>query len=144
MEDINLLLTYLETEINEGKKSLIGGGVVVNPERMTELMKRLRNAFNEAVGNDVLAAANKKAQQIVNEAMARRQQILDNDTLIADAKAIAGKIKNDAMISAKTQERENYAKLYNMLEKVNTTLTGATKNIENSMANIESILDEEN
>ncbi|MFA6867172.1 MAG: hypothetical protein WCR54_06605 [Clostridia bacterium] len=143
MEDIKLLLTYLETEITDGKKSFLGGGVVVDSDRMMDLTKRIRVAFDEISGNNVLANANKKAQQIVAEASARRQQILDNDTIIADAQAIAEKIKNDAQIVCKNEAKDNYAKLYNMLEKVNANLISASKNIDNSMQNIDMVLDEE-
>ena len=143
MEDIKLLLTYLETEITDGKKSFLGGGVVVDSDRMMDLTKRIRVAFDEISGNNVLANANKKAQQIVAEASARRQQILDNDTIIADAQAIAEKIKNDSQIVCKNEAKDNYAKLYNMLEKVNANLISASKNIDNSMQNIDMVLDEE-
>lgn len=133
MEDINLLLTYIETEITEGKKSLLGGGVIVNGETILNLVRRLRESVNAFTGADVISSANLKAQQIVAMAEARRAEILDNDTIIADAYAIAEKIKNDALEQRAKANFEFNNKLYNMLSKVNNNLKVAEEQIENSM-----------
>lgn len=133
MEDINLLLTYIETEITEGKKSLLGSGVIVNGETILNLVRRLRESVNAFTGADVISSANLKAQQIVAMAEARRAEILDNDTIIADAYAIAEKIKNDALEQRAKANFEFNNKLYNMLSKVNNNLKVAEEQIENSM-----------
>jgi flagellar hook-basal body complex protein FliE len=133
MEDINLLLTYLETEITEGKKSLLGSGVVVDGETILNLVRRLRESVNSFTGADVIASANLKAQQIVAMAEARRAEILDNDTIIADAYAISEKIKNEALEQRAKANFEFNNKLYNMLSKVNNNLKVAEEQIENSM-----------
>lgn len=138
MEDINLLLTYIETEITDGKKTLLSNGVIVNGDTILNLVKRLREAVNEATGVDIIANANAKAQQIVSLAEARRSEILDNDTIIADAHAIAEKIKNDALIQRAKASQEFNNKLYNMLDKVNNNLKIAVEQVENSMEYIDS------
>lgn len=133
MEDINLLLTYIETEIAEGKRSLLGGGVIVSGETILNLTSRLREAVKEATGADVVTNANNKAQQIIAMAEARRAQILDNDTVIADARAIAEKIKNDAINQRIKAGQEFNTQLYNLLEKVHTDLSSAAEQVESSM-----------
>ncbi|HKL73920.1 MAG TPA: hypothetical protein VJ903_03410 [Clostridia bacterium] len=133
MEDINLLLTYIETEITEGKKSLLGSGIIVNGETLLNLVKRLRDAVNSFTGADIIASANLKAQQIVVMAEARREEILDNDTIIADAHAIAEKIQKEALDQRSKANLEFNNKLYNMLSKVNNSLKVAGEQVENSM-----------
>lgn len=141
MEDINLLLTYIETEITEAKKSLLGGGVIVNGETILNLVRRLRDAVNSFTGADIIASANLKAQQIVAMAEARRENILDNDTIIADAHAIAEKIKNDALEQRTKANLEFNNKLYNMLSKVNNSIKAAEEQIENSMEYVKDKID---
>ncbi|NLL56045.1 MAG: hypothetical protein GX242_02405 [Clostridiales bacterium] len=138
MENINLLLTYIETEITEAKKSLLGSGVIVDGETMLNLVKRLRDAVNAFTGADIVASANLKAQQIVAMAEARRAEILDNDTIIADAHAIAEKIKKEAVQERAKANLEFNNKLYNMLYKVANNLRVAQEQIENSMEYIKS------
>lgn len=138
MEDINLLLTYIETEITDGKKSLLGNGVIVNGENILGLVKRLREAVNAATGADIISSANIKAQQIVAMAESRRAQLLDNDTIIADAYAIAEKIKNDAINQRNKANADFNSRLFNMLDKVNANLKAAVEQVESSMEYVES------
>ncbi|HOO23421.1 MAG TPA: hypothetical protein PKY53_07110 [Clostridia bacterium] len=133
MEDINLLLTYIETEVNEGKKSFLGNGVIVNGDTIINLVKRLREAVNAFTGADIVAGANMKAQQIIAMAEARRAEILDNDTIIADAQAIAEKIKSEALEQRAKANMEFNTKIFNLLSKVNASLQAASEQIESSM-----------
>lgn len=142
MEDINLLLTYIETEITDGKKSILGNGVIINGDTIINLVKRLREAVNDATGVDIIASANAKAKQIVALAEARRTEILDNDTIIADAHAIAEKIKNDALLQRNKASQEFNNKLYNMLDKVNNNLKVAVEQVENSMEYVENKIED--
>ena len=73
MEDINLLLSYIETEVIEGKRTIMGNGIIVNGENVLNLVKRIRISLNELDGSNVLAEANDKAQKIVDTV--KREQI---------------------------------------------------------------------
>jgi hypothetical protein len=142
MEDINLLFTYIETELSNGKKNLLGSGITVNGETLMNLFERLKAAVSEATGENVLTSANLKAQKIVTMAEERRSQILDNDTIIADAYAIAEKIKNDALLQRNKASQEFNSKLFNMLDKVNNNLKVAVEQVENSMEYIGDKIDD--
>ena len=52
MEDINLLLSYIETEVIEGKRTIMGNGIIVNGENVLNLVKRIRISLNELDGRD--------------------------------------------------------------------------------------------
>ena len=41
-EDVKLLLSYIETEVKEGKKPIIGNGVIVNGANILNLINRIR------------------------------------------------------------------------------------------------------
>ena len=56
-EDIKLLLSYIETEVKEGKKPLIGGGVIVNGTAILKLLDRVRAALEVATGEDKVKEA---------------------------------------------------------------------------------------
>ena len=72
MEDISLLLSYIETEVEGGKKAFMGGGVVVNGEAILLLVKRIRQQLAAINGQKILAEAEAQAKQILAEAEQRQ------------------------------------------------------------------------
>lgn len=134
MEDINLLLSYIETEVIEGKRTIMGNGIIVNGENVLNLVKRIRISLNELDGSNVLAEANDKAQKIVATAEQRKEQILDETIIIAEAKAIAEKTVRDAAVKREQIEIitaqnviRNLNQLQNMLKGVSTEVDSSIK-----------------
>ena len=134
MEDINLLLSYIETEVIEGKRTIMGNGIIVNGENVLNLVKRIRISLNELDGSNVLAEANDKAQKIVATAEQRKEQILDESIIIAEAKAIAEKTVREAVVKREQIETitaqnviRNLNQLQNMLKGVSTEVDSSIK-----------------
>ena len=65
MEDVEDLLLQLEQELNEGKKSLFGGGVTVDAETIYGIIDRIRAALPEMI---------REAKYIVQTNEKRRQE----------------------------------------------------------------------
>ena len=105
MEDINLLLSYIETEVLDGKKPFMGGGVIVDGESILNLIKRIRTAFNQLNGEALLEEAQYQAKQIMAQAKQRRDEYLDQNVIVKEARVIAQRIKDDA-IKRKIQTEE--------------------------------------
>ena len=91
-EDIKLLLSYIETEVNEGRKPIMGGGVVVNGAQIISLLNRVRAALDAATGEDKVKEATQKANEIIQLAYERKQKIIDEDIATREAKAKAERI----------------------------------------------------
>ena len=134
MEDINLLLSYIETEVIEGKRTIMGNGIIVNGENVLNLVKRIRISLNELDGSNGLAEANDKAQKIVATAEQRKEQSLDERIIIAEAKAIAEKTVRDAAVKREQIETitaqnviRNLNQLQNMLKGVSTEVDSSIK-----------------
>ncbi len=134
MEDINLLLSYIETEVLEGKKTFMGNGIIINGENVLNLVKRIRISLNELDGSNVLAEANDRAQKIVATAEQRKEQILDESIIIAEARAMADKTVREA--AAKSGQIEthiaqnvikNLNQLQNMLKGISTEVDSSIK-----------------
>lgn len=134
MEDINLLLSYIETEVLDGKKSFIGSGVVINGDNVLSLVKRIRSSLNELDGSNVYAEANDRAQKIIAAAEQRKEQILDESIIIAEARAIADKTVKDAMARREQIEsltRNNVVKNLNQLKR---NLNGISNEVDAAIA----------
>ena len=133
MEDINLLLSYIETEVLEGKRTIIGNGIIVNGENVLNLVKRIRISLNELDGSNVLAEANDRAQKIVATAEQRKEQILDESIIIAEAKAIADKTVREA--AAKREQIENLTaqNVIRNLNQLQSMLKGVSTEVDSSI-----------
>ncbi len=136
MEDINLLLSYIETEVIDGKKSFMGSGVIVNGENILNLVKRIRVSLNAMDGTDIMNEANDKAQRIIANAEQRKEQILDESIVIMEAKAFADKTVSDAMNMKGQIEESTRKNLIAMLNKVKNSLGSAVQGVEQTIADI--------
>ena len=122
-EDIKLLLSYIETEIREGKKQVIGNGVIVNGEAILSLIKRIRVALSEATGEDKVNEATQKANEIIALAEQRKESLIDNDIATKEARVKAERIIQQAMIYKSKMENTVAKNLAEMLNTVKETIT---------------------
>ena len=128
-EDIKLLLSYIETEINEGKKPIIGNGVIVNGQAILKLIERIRVALPLATGEDKILQATEKAREIIEIAEQRKANIIDDDIATREAKAKAGRIIQHAMLEKARIERNLAQNCYDMVAAIQKTVNKASQEI---------------
>ena len=135
MEDVNLLLSYVATEIENGKKTL-RGGVIVDGENVLNLINRIRVAVGSMNGDALVAEANDKAKKIVAMAEQRRAQLLDENIMTSEAKAIAAHIVDEAIARRDKIEDQVKKNLANMLLSVRNDLVEAAKSVDESLSRV--------
>lgn len=139
MEDVKLLLSFIETEVINGKKTFMGNGVVVNGDGILSLIKRIRFALNESDGTNLCLEAQERAQEIVNSAEIRKEQILDESTVIKEAKAIADKTVRDAFAYKQEIEDRTQRNVAAMLNSVRKSLVDLTAGIDKAVEELNDI-----
>ena len=143
-EDIKLLLSYIETEIKEGKKQVIGNGVIVNGEAILNLIKRIRVALPIATGEDKINEATQKANEIIALAEQRKENLIDNDIATKEARVKAERIIQQAMIYKSKMETTVAKNLLEMLNTVKETIveteTKLKKTSEEALKSVDSAL----
>lgn len=135
-EDIKLLLSYIETEVREGRKSRIGNGVVVNGTAILNLIERIRIALPIATGEDRIIEATEKAKEIINLAEDRKAGLIDNDIATKEARVKAERIIQQAFIQKSEMEHDLAQNLSDMLTAVKDTLEEADRKIEATNAEV--------
>ncbi len=136
MEDINLLLSFIETEVLDGKKTFMGNGVVVNGENILNLIKRIRISLNAMDGTDLIGEANERAQKIIALAEQRKEQILDESIVMSEAKAFADRTISDALARRNQIEETMKRNIVTMLNQVKKSLVGAENGVDEAIAKI--------
>ena len=132
MEDIGLLLTYLETEINEGRKTLVGNGVVVDKTSVLDLIRRIRVSLPYATGEVQVQQAQREAQEIIRLAEARRAELIDNSMAMMEAKSRAEKIMKNAAENKRLTEQELEQNVTAVLTGVKDCLGEASRWLDNA------------
>ena len=97
-EDVKLLLSYIETEVKEGKKPIIGNGVIVNGANILNLINRIRVALPYVTGEDKIIEATEKAKEIIEFAEQQKEKIIDEDIATKEARVKADRIIQQAML----------------------------------------------
>ncbi len=134
-EDVSLLLSYIETEINDGKKPLIGGGVIVNGTAILKLIDRIRAALAIATGEDKIAQATQKAQEIIEFAEQSKAKLIDEDIATREARAKADRIIQQALVKRSKMERD-------LAENLSVMLSDIKKTVDDADARFNSVIDE--
>ena len=140
-EDIKLLLSYIETEVREGKRPLVGGGVVVNGAQILSLLDRIRAALDVATGENVIREATQKANEIIELAQERKQKLIDEDIATMEAKARAERIVKQALVERSKIENDLRDNLNYLLETVKSTMEKANDDINSVMDESKKSLD---
>ena len=132
MEDIGLLLSYIETEVKEGKKTWIGNGVIVDRDTILKLVERIRIALPQATGEAQIRQAQKEAQEIIHLAEQRKEVMIDASMAMREAKARAEKIIMQAAENKKAIEKELEQNASVVLTTVGNYLEEASKWVDNA------------
>lgn len=139
MEDINLLLSYLETEVLNGKKSFMGNGVVVSEETMLSLVKRIRQSLPYVTGEAIINEAKEKANEMIDYAENKRAKLLNEHILISEAKAISEHTVKEALKNKEMIENKANENIVAMLSEVKESLNDANARIQATLEKIKVI-----
>lgn len=140
-EDVKLLLSYIETEVKEGKKPIIGNGVIVNGTNILNLINRIRVALPYVTGEDKIIEATEKAKEIIEFAEQQKEKIIDEDIATKEARVKADRIIQQAMLQKTKMEHDVAANLASMLSMVKERVNNATDNLTALNASINKSLD---
>lgn len=132
-EDIRLLLSYIETEVREGRKPIMGSGVVVNGAQILSLLNRVRAALDVATGEDKVKEATQKANEIIQLAYERKQKIIDEDIATREAKAKAERIVAQAYAEKGKIEADLKSNLNHMLKEAKAAVDEANASVKEAM-----------
>lgn len=106
MEDIEDILLEIEQEVQNGKKSLFGGGVTINAEMLLTAVDRIRHALPDTVreARQIIAANERKRREdaersegIISSARQRADQMLSDHEIIKQAEREAEAIRRQAI-----------------------------------------------
>lgn len=136
MEDMNLLLSYIETEVLDGKKTFMGNGVIVNGDNILNLVKRVRLSLNAMDGTNIIEEANERARNIIALAEQRKEQLLDESIVMREAKAFAEKSKNETIAQCNQIEETTRRNIVTILSQVNKNLETAMQWVGDSITHI--------
>jgi hypothetical protein len=140
MENIEVLINELEDEILNARKSLIGNNVVINGEKVLELVRRVREALpdsiieaNSIVGRTeaVYRDAQLKANEIIAAARANADNMIRNSEIVKSANDEADLIRSQAL---QQKEKADYAarrRVDELLESTETSIAEALMVIRN-------------
>ena len=113
--DILHLVDRLEELINQSRSILFTHNVIIDEDRMLDLIDQMRVAIPEEVKKSqqvlsqkdrVIAQAKEEADRTVNIAKEKSDKLTDRDNIVRDAKKKATQIESDAEIRAKKTQDE--------------------------------------
>ena len=133
MEDIKLLLGYIETAMKEGRKQVFGKGVVVDGDYVLDLVERIRVAYAKVNGEELVEKANEKANEILREAESRRDESLRKEAVVQEARIVADRIVSTAQAEKARKERELIDNLSAMLANAQASVDEANGKIVDAM-----------
>lgn len=147
--DILHLVDRLEELINQSRSILFTHNVIIDEDRMLDLIDQMRVAIPEEVKKSqqvlsqkdrVIAQAKEEADRTVNIAKEKSDKLTDRDNIVQDAKKKATQIESDAEIRAKKTQAEADEYVAETL----TNLEIALERVLNQVRNGIFILEEDN
>lgn len=106
MEDIEDLLHKIELELSQGKKALMGSGIIVDATTIYGLVDRIRNSLPEIVREAryivknsarMQQEENEKASRILAQAQSKADSILSEHEIVKIAHKESDAIKKEAI-----------------------------------------------
>lgn len=133
MEDISLLLNYIENEVRAKKGSIFSS---VDKTAILNYVERIRDCLPEALTDKRIKEETLKAQNIIALAEKRREQILNESEMVVDAQKRADEIINQAYQKQNEYATNTMQNVYKMLSDVNDYLAVAKNSIEKAMKDL--------
>ena len=127
------MLGYIETAVKEGKKTILGNGVIVDGNYILDVVNRIRVAYSKVNGEEIVEKANEKANEILREAESRKEEIIKQDAVMKEARIRADRIVSQANFEKSKRERELIDNLSAMLASAQATVDDANEKIATAM-----------
>ncbi|MFW5780062.1 MAG: hypothetical protein ACOCWI_01240 [Bacillota bacterium] len=134
MEDINLLLDYIENEVKGKKPGLFGG---IDKNAIINCAQRIRESLPDVYNKNNIEAQRKKAQQIVEAAEQRRDELINETEVVKEATKQAEKIVKEAYDIQNEYATTTMQNLYKMLSDIHEHLQVAQQSIKKAMQDLE-------
>ncbi len=130
MEDIGLLLSYIENEVRSKKGSIFS---TIDRDAIINYVSRIKECLPDALSQKRIREETLKAQNIIAVAEKRREEILNENQIVVEAQKraediLAESYKKQAEFATNTMQN-----IYKMLSDVNDYLTVAKNSIEKAM-----------
>lgn len=147
--DILHLVDRLEELINQSRSILFTHNVIIDEDRMLDLIDQMRVAIPEEVKKSqqvlsqkdrVIAQAKEEADRTVNIAKEKSDKLTDRDNIVQDAKKKANQIEADA----ETRANKTQAEADEYVAETLTNLEIALERVLNQVRNGIFILEEDN
>lgn len=132
MEDINLLLNYIENEIKSKKLFALDKNAILS------YTERIRASLPESLNEKRIREETQKAQNIIALAEKRREQMLAETEVVKEAERRAEEIVQKAYELQTEYATNTMQNLYKMLGDVNEHLRVAKESIETAMNKLSS------
>lgn len=132
MEDINLLLNYIENEIKSKKLFALDKNAILS------YTERIRAALPESLNEKRIREETQKAQNIIALAEKRKEQLLAETEVVKEAERRAEEIVQKAYETQTEYATNTMQNLYKMLADINEHLRVAKDSIETAMQKLSS------
>lgn len=130
MEDIGLLLSYIENEVRAKKGTIFNS---IDKDAVLNYVTRIRDCLPDALNEKRIKEETLKAQNIIALAEKRREQMLNENEIVVEAKKRAEDIVEKAYEKQNEYATNTMQNIYKMLSDVNDYLAVAKNSIEKAM-----------
>lgn len=133
MEDIGILLNYIENEVRQKKGSLFNA---IDKNAILNYVQRIRDSLPDALNEKRIKEETMKAQNIIALAEKRKEQILNESDIVVQASKRAEEIVEEAYRKQNEYATNTMQNIYKMLSDVNDYLAVAKNSIEKAMGDL--------
>ncbi|HHT83182.1 MAG: hypothetical protein ACOYEC_01900 [Christensenellales bacterium] len=134
MEDIGLLLNYIEDEVRTKKGALFGS---VNKDAILNYVQRIRESLPDALSEKRIREETLKAQNIIALAEKRREEMLSQNQIVVEATKRAEQILQETYAKQNEYATTTMQNIYKMLSDINDHLQVAKDSIEKAMKELQ-------
>ncbi|HHU43498.1 MAG: hypothetical protein QM214_07180 [Bacillota bacterium] len=134
MEDINILLDFIENEIQAKKTGIFSG---IDKNAIINCIEKIRDCLPDVFNKKNIELQRKKANQIIEEAELRRQELVSETEIVKEATKQAEQIVKKAYEVQNEYATTTMQNLYKMLSDINEHLQVAQESIKKAMQDLE-------
>ncbi len=149
--DILQLIDRLEEIFNESRAIPLTHSVIVDEDRMLDIIDQMRITVPEEVKkaqqilaqrDRILAQAQEEAERTINLARERAEQMVKQDTITLEAQKEAERLLNQAQLEAEQIRREADAYALQSLQRLEEELDRLLRQVRNGIATLKKSLGE--
>ncbi len=149
--DILQLIDRLEEIFNESRAIPLTHSVIVDEDRMLDIIDQMRITVPEEVKkaqqilaqrDRILAQAQEEAERTINLARERAEQMVKQDTITQEAQKEAERLLNQAQLEAEQIRREADAYALQSLQRLEEELDRLLRQVRNGIATLKKSLGE--